>query len=65
MPMKKSWPTVDDLSDTMRDCLLYWPNGHFSRATKRGLLTRGLVNGKQELTDMGRRARAYLDKQEG
>lgn len=51
------------LSETMRDCLLFWPGGHFAQTTRDALRARGLVaNG--ELTAEGQAMREAVRESE-
>lgn len=46
--MRRQW---NQLSETMQNCLLYWPRGHFTRATVRALRGRDLITSRNQLSE--------------
>jgi len=51
---------AEGLSEAMHNCLVMQMNGHFTDATCRALMRRGLARDYRTLTPLGLEVRAYL-----
>jgi hypothetical protein len=51
------------LSEGMATCLAYWPQGHFTGATRRALARRGLVRGEAR-TELGEQVLAEINRKD-
>lgn len=49
------------LTSTQRDCLLFWPRGHWQEGTVRALRERNLIEGR-DVTEFGREVRAEVNR---
>ena len=54
---------ADSLSETQRECLLFWPRGHFTHGTIRALRAKKLLLGNQ-LTVLGDLAREHMRRKD-